>query len=92
MPVSFCKMTGDDLPFFYVLWSRFVCIYFIYLLRYKDDPWLWDLEWDVQEFKLKKMAAGRRKNSNKAVETQAPTLPPEQEEGTVPSATAEIQF
>ncbi|XP_072134225.1 DNA polymerase subunit gamma-1 isoform X1 [Mobula birostris] len=22
--------------------------------RYKDDPWLWDLEWDVQEFKQKK--------------------------------------
>ncbi|XP_051062543.1 DNA polymerase subunit gamma-1 isoform X2 [Phodopus roborovskii] len=22
--------------------------------RYKDDPWLWDLEWDLQEFKQKK--------------------------------------
>ncbi|XP_062439302.1 DNA polymerase subunit gamma-1 isoform X2 [Rhea pennata] len=22
--------------------------------RYKDDPWLWDLEWDTQEFKQKK--------------------------------------
>ncbi|XP_037688951.1 DNA polymerase subunit gamma-1 isoform X3 [Choloepus didactylus] len=22
--------------------------------RYKHDPWLWDLEWDVQEFKQKK--------------------------------------
>uniref|UniRef100_A0A668AFW9 DNA polymerase subunit gamma-1 n=1 Tax=Myripristis murdjan TaxID=586833 RepID=A0A668AFW9_9TELE len=23
--------------------------------RYKEDPWLWDLEWDVQEFKQKKV-------------------------------------
>ncbi|XP_058283099.1 DNA polymerase subunit gamma-1 isoform X5 [Hylobates moloch] len=22
--------------------------------RYKEDPWLWDLEWDLQEFKQKK--------------------------------------
>nr|XP_009679880.1 PREDICTED: DNA polymerase subunit gamma-1 [Struthio camelus australis] len=22
--------------------------------RYKDDPWLWDLEWDTQDFKQKK--------------------------------------
>ncbi|XP_011605608.2 DNA polymerase subunit gamma-1 isoform X1 [Takifugu rubripes] len=58
--------------------------------RYKDDPWLWDLEWDVQEFKLKKMAAGRRKNSNKAVETQAPTLPPEQEEDPGPPSEEEM--
>lgn len=81
--------------FYDVLWSRFVCVYLIYFLRFKDDPWLWDLEWDVQEFKLKKMAAGRRNNSNKAVETQAPTFPPDQEEGTVPSAATtatEIQF
>lgn len=71
-----------------------MCVYFIYSLRYKDDPWLWDLEWDVQEFKLKKMAAGRKKNSKKAVEAPAPTLPPELEEGTVPAvaATTEIQF
>ena len=25
-----------------------------WLCRYKEDPWLWDLEWDVQEFKQKK--------------------------------------
>ncbi|XP_037538638.1 DNA polymerase subunit gamma-1 [Nematolebias whitei] len=37
---------------------------------YKEDPWLWDLEWDVQEFKQKKVAAKKRKNSQKAAETQ----------------------
>ncbi|NXN17260.1 DPOG1 polymerase, partial [Indicator maculatus] len=30
--------------------------------RYKDDPWLWDLEWDTQEFKQKK---NPRKNKKK---------------------------
>lgn len=25
-----------------------------WLYRYKEDPWLWDLEWDLQEFKQKK--------------------------------------
>lgn len=25
-----------------------------WLCRYKEDPWLWDLEWDLQEFKQKK--------------------------------------
>ncbi|XP_067999513.1 DNA polymerase subunit gamma-1 [Melanerpes formicivorus] len=30
--------------------------------RYKDDPWLWDLEWDTQEFKQKK---NPRKNQKK---------------------------
>uniref|UniRef100_A0A8C8VDS2 DNA polymerase subunit gamma-1 n=1 Tax=Pelusios castaneus TaxID=367368 RepID=A0A8C8VDS2_9SAUR len=30
--------------------------------RYKDDPWLWDLEWDLQEFKQKKKKTTRKKN------------------------------
>ncbi|XP_067327552.1 DNA polymerase subunit gamma-1 [Anolis sagrei] len=30
--------------------------------RYKDDPWLWDLEWDLQEFKQKKKKNGRKKD------------------------------
>lgn len=55
---------------------------FIYLLRYKEDPWLWDLEWDVQEFKQKKVAASKKKSS-KAVETQTATPLPEWEEGTI---------
>uniref|UniRef100_H3BE66 DNA polymerase subunit gamma-1 n=1 Tax=Latimeria chalumnae TaxID=7897 RepID=H3BE66_LATCH len=29
--------------------------------RYKEDPWLWDLEWDVQEFKQKKTSPRRKK-------------------------------
>lgn len=54
-----------------------------FLLRYKDDPWLWDLEWDVQEFKQKKVAASKKKSSTKAVETQTATPLPEWEEGTI---------
>lgn len=33
--------------------------------RYKDDPWLWDLEWDLQEFKQKKSTVQRKKNQDK---------------------------
>ncbi|XP_010156770.1 PREDICTED: DNA polymerase subunit gamma-1-like, partial [Eurypyga helias] len=29
--------------------------------RYKDDPWLWDLEWDIQEFKQKKNPGKKKK-------------------------------
>ncbi|CAL9697294.1 unnamed protein product [Knipowitschia caucasica] len=29
--------------------------------RYKEDPWLWDLEWDVQEFKQKKVTSKKKK-------------------------------
>ena len=32
-----------------------------WLCRYKEDPWLWDLEWDVQEFKQKKAKKGKRR-------------------------------
>ncbi|XP_040017946.2 DNA polymerase subunit gamma-1 [Gasterosteus aculeatus] len=44
--------------------------------RYKDDPWLWDLEWDVQEFKLKKEVASKKKGSKKTGETKAAATPP----------------
>ncbi|XP_061138423.1 DNA polymerase subunit gamma-1 isoform X1 [Syngnathus typhle] len=37
---------------------------------FRNDPWLWDLEWDVQEFKLKKLPARKKKSSEKAVESQ----------------------
>lgn len=50
------------------------------MLRYKEDPWLWDLEWDVQAFKQKKVATSKKKNSKKAVEQVATPLP-EWEEG-----------
>ncbi|NWX81140.1 DPOG1 polymerase, partial [Alca torda] len=29
--------------------------------RYRDDPWLWDLEWDTQEFKQKKNPGKKKK-------------------------------
>ncbi|XP_019749565.1 DNA polymerase subunit gamma-1 isoform X3 [Hippocampus comes] len=41
--------------------------------RFRGDPWLWDLEWDVQEFKLKKLPANKNKSSPKAVESQTVT-------------------
>ncbi|XP_041965966.1 DNA polymerase subunit gamma-1 [Alosa sapidissima] len=41
--------------------------------RYKDDPWLWDLDWEVQEFKKKKVPQ-KKKKANKAEETKAPTI------------------
>ncbi|XP_078007267.1 DNA polymerase subunit gamma-1 isoform X5 [Phascolarctos cinereus] len=31
--------------------------------RYKDNPWLWDLEWDLQEFKLKKKKIRKKDQS-----------------------------
>nr|XP_056722079.1 DNA polymerase subunit gamma-1 [Euleptes europaea] len=67
--------------------------------RYKDDPWLWDLEWDLQEFKQKKKKTGKKKDQDgdgippKAVE-KTPTLdwqedpgpPTEEEEQQVPDS------
>ncbi|KAM4892978.1 DNA polymerase subunit gamma-1 [Sylvia borin] len=32
--------------------------------RYKDDPWLWDLEWDTQEFKQKKNPGKKKKGQD----------------------------
>lgn len=32
--------------------------------RYKEDPWLWDLEWDVQEFKQKKTTTKKKRTKN----------------------------
>lgn len=47
--------------------------------RFKEDPWLWDLEWDVQEFKQKKVAVSKKKSVKV---TPAATPLPEIEEGT----------
>ncbi|XP_037308034.2 DNA polymerase subunit gamma-1 [Pungitius pungitius] len=58
--------------------------------RYKDDPWLWDLEWDVQEFKLKKEAASKKKNSKKTGETKVATPLPDSDEDPGPPAEEEI--
>ncbi|XP_077174016.1 DNA polymerase subunit gamma-1 isoform X2 [Paroedura picta] len=66
--------------------------------RYKDDPWLWDLEWDIQEFKQKKKT-GKKKNQDggavppKAVEKASmlewqedPGPPTEEEEQNIPAS------
>ncbi|XP_075996851.1 DNA polymerase subunit gamma-1 [Genypterus blacodes] len=58
--------------------------------RYKEDPWLWDLEWDVQEFKLKKVATSKKKNSQKEAENQTFTPLPECEEDPGPPPEEEL--
>ncbi|XP_035800369.2 DNA polymerase subunit gamma-1 isoform X1 [Amphiprion ocellaris] len=58
--------------------------------RYTEDPWLWDLEWDVQEFKQKKVAASKKKNSKKAAETQAATPLPDWEDDPGPPSEEEM--
>nr|XP_046248913.1 DNA polymerase subunit gamma-1 [Scatophagus argus]XP_046248914.1 DNA polymerase subunit gamma-1 [Scatophagus argus]XP_046248916.1 DNA polymerase subunit gamma-1 [Scatophagus argus] len=55
--------------------------------RYKEDPWLWDLEWDVQEFKQKKVPASKKK---KAAETQVATPLPDWEEDPGPPSEEEM--
>ncbi|XP_047451679.1 DNA polymerase subunit gamma-1 [Mugil cephalus] len=57
--------------------------------RYKEDPWLWDLEWDVQEFKQKKVAASK-KGSKNAAETKVATPLPEWEEDPGPPSEEEM--
>ncbi|KAM3608541.1 uncharacterized protein V6R79_000733 [Siganus canaliculatus] len=58
--------------------------------RYKEDPWLWDLEWDVQEFKQKKVAASKKKNAKKAAKAQAATPLPDWEEDPGPPTEEEM--
>ncbi|CAJ0966515.1 unnamed protein product [Ranitomeya imitator] len=41
--------------------------------RYKSDPWLWDLEWDVQEFKQKKVKPSKKKDVKSASEHKSRT-------------------
>ncbi|XP_005077842.1 DNA polymerase subunit gamma-1 isoform X1 [Mesocricetus auratus] len=38
--------------------------------RYKEDPWLWDLEWDLQEFKQKKAKKVKKLASASKLPTQ----------------------
>lgn len=64
--------------------------------RYKEDPWLWDLEWDVQEFKQKKAKKGKRREpaaaSKLPVEgADAPGDPRDQEDPGPPSEEEEFQ-
>lgn len=39
--------------------------------RYKDDPWLWDLDWDVQDFKQKKVPVSKKKAKQEEETTAA---------------------
>uniref|UniRef100_A0A4W4HBL1 DNA polymerase subunit gamma-1 n=1 Tax=Electrophorus electricus TaxID=8005 RepID=A0A4W4HBL1_ELEEL len=39
--------------------------------RYKEDPWLWDFEWDVQDFKQKKVSVSQRKKAKQQTEKAA---------------------
>uniref|UniRef100_A0A8D0W6J0 DNA polymerase subunit gamma-1 n=1 Tax=Sus scrofa TaxID=9823 RepID=A0A8D0W6J0_PIG len=64
--------------------------------RYKEDPWLWDLEWDLQEFKQKKAKKLKRKEPATASKLPiegagAPGDPKEQEDPGPPSEEEEFQ-
>ncbi|XP_069480412.1 DNA polymerase subunit gamma-1 [Ambystoma mexicanum] len=67
--------------------------------RFKEDPWLWDLEWDVQEFKQKKTTKASKKRkaaennvileaalNSPEVEPQEDPGPPTEEEESKPLA------
>ncbi|XP_075431286.1 DNA polymerase subunit gamma-1 isoform X2 [Ascaphus truei] len=58
---------------------------------YKEDPWLWDLEWDVQEFKQKKVKVSKKQkalNERESVVTLA-AFPDLQEDPGPPTEEAE---
>uniref|UniRef100_A0A8D1KLP4 DNA polymerase subunit gamma-1 n=1 Tax=Sus scrofa TaxID=9823 RepID=A0A8D1KLP4_PIG len=68
----------------------------LFLERYKEDPWLWDLEWDLQEFKQKKAKKLKRKEPATASKLPiegagAPGDPKEQEDPGPPSEEEEFQ-
>lgn len=62
--------------------------------RYKEDPWLWDLEWDLQEFKQKKAKKVKKpaSASKSPVEGAGPIGDPmDQEDPGPPSEEEELQ-
>ncbi|XP_032476134.1 DNA polymerase subunit gamma-1 isoform X2 [Phocoena sinus] len=64
--------------------------------RYKEDPWLWDLEWDLQEFKQKKAKKVKAKEPAAASKLpvegpKAPGDPKDQEDPGPPSEEEEFQ-
>lgn len=59
--------------------------------KYKEDPWLWDLEWDVQEFKLKKVPVSKKKQVQQEAERQAATPLPDLEEDPGPPSEEELE-
>ncbi|KAM4573782.1 DNA polymerase subunit gamma-1 [Odontesthes bonariensis] len=58
--------------------------------KYKEDPWLWDLDWDVQEFKQKKVATSKKKQAKKSAETQTATSVPDWEDDPGPPSEEEM--
>ncbi|XP_042198873.1 DNA polymerase subunit gamma-1 [Callorhinchus milii] len=62
--------------------------------RYKEDAWLWDLEWDVQEFRQKKSVRKKKKAAQGVGEesrlSQQHTADPDRDPGP-PSEDAETQ-
>uniref|UniRef100_A0A8C2VJ16 DNA polymerase subunit gamma-1 n=1 Tax=Chinchilla lanigera TaxID=34839 RepID=A0A8C2VJ16_CHILA len=64
--------------------------------RYKEDPWLWDLEWDLQEFKQKKAKKVKKEEPATASKLPiegagAPGDPTDQEDAGPPSEEEEFQ-
>lgn len=64
--------------------------------RYKDDPWLWDLEWELQEFKQKKTKKGKKNELVSASKSPtagagAPGNPMDQEDPGPPTEEEECQ-
>lgn len=41
------------------LFNNFCLFFFIF--RYKDDPWLWEMDWSVQEIRTKKLKTPKTK-------------------------------
>nr|XP_033776955.1 DNA polymerase subunit gamma-1 isoform X2 [Geotrypetes seraphini] len=71
--------------------------------RYKEDPWLWDLEWDVQEFKQKKSISKKREHESSGKSETAekstvldpqedPGPPSEEEEAKIPASTIFLEM
>ncbi|XP_048185844.1 DNA polymerase subunit gamma-1 [Perognathus longimembris pacificus] len=63
--------------------------------RYREDPWLWDLEWDLQEFRQKKIKKVKKEPASASklpVEAAgAPGAPLDQEDPGPPSEEEEAQ-
>ncbi|KAM5293323.1 DNA polymerase subunit gamma-1 [Ctenodactylus gundi] len=61
--------------------------------RYRDDPWLWDLEWDLQEFKQKKAKKVKKKEpvTVSLLPVRGPEDPTDQEDPGPPSEEEEFE-
>ncbi|XP_062317141.1 DNA polymerase subunit gamma-1 [Osmerus eperlanus] len=52
--------------------------------RYQQDPWLWDLEWDTQEFKQKKVTLSKKRRSEIEAAPRTPLTDWEEDPGPPP--------